>query len=366
MNTIVIGAGAAGLSCAIRLKQNNPDDKVTILERLDKAGQKLLATGNGRCNLSNETAENKDIVLNFFSSLGIKTRTDNEGRIYPYSMRADNLHQTLLQTCKKQNINIITGCTVEKIKHGFSIHTNKAIYYSDTVVVACGGKAQPALGSNGSGYALLQNFSHTITSLSPALVQLVSSSKYPKVLAGHRTKCTLSITLDNEMIDSEYGEVLFTNYGLSGIVCMNLSHIVSHNFTLKSPKKCCAVLDLIPDMNESEILQHITKFGSLIGILGNVLSTIIEKQANRDPVIQSKICKKWQLILTGTKGFSFAQITKGGIPLSEFDNFQSKKQTGLYACGEILDKQFPCGGFNLNFAFYSGICAANEINGKKN
>ncbi|MGN1123805.1 MAG: aminoacetone oxidase family FAD-binding enzyme [Eubacterium sp.] len=363
MTTIIIGAGAGGLACAIRLKQNNPNDEVIILERLEQAGRKILATGNGRCNLSNIDAENSSEVIEFFNGLGLEVRYE-EGRIYPYSNHASTVLEILLNACNKLGIKIIAQCNALKIERDLTVKTDCGDFNADNVVVATGGMAQSALGSNGSGYEILKSIGHSITPLSPALVQLTSSSKYPNKLKGHRAKCNMTILLDGEAVKSEYGEVLFTQYGLSGIVTMNLSEIVSENFALKNPKNCHAVIDLVPEMSEEELIMHIEKFGSLLGILGSRLSEIINKQANGDIKKQAAFAKSWKLIITGTKGFDFAQITKGGADLNEFDGFRSKKLDGVYACGEVLDRQFECGGFNLNFAFYSGIKAADAIAGK--
>ena len=361
MTTIIIGAGASGLACAIRLKQNNPKCRVKLLERMPIAGKKILATGNGRCNLSNLNAEHNDIVIDFFKSIGLVTRTDEEDRIYPYSNQAETVVALLLKECEKRGIEIITDCTVSEISKNLNIITDKGRFSADNVVIATGGKAQKNLGSDGSGYKLLQSLGHTISELSPALVQLTSSSKYPRKLKGHRVKCKMSILLDGEIVQSEYGEVLFTDYGLSGIVTMNLSAIVSKNFSASQPRKCHTVLDLIPDMSQKEVSEYLNQFGSLNGILGSELSSIIEKQAESNPEKVAMLAKNWKLIITGTKGFDFAQITNGGARLDEFDEFQSKKIKGLYACGEVLDKQFMCGGYNLNFAWYSGIAVADKI-----
>lgn len=361
MTTIIIGAGASGLACAIRLKQNNPKISVTILERMSRPGKKILATGNGRCNLSNAKAEHSDEVIDFFKSLGLITRTDSEGRIYPYSNQSSTVVDILTDKCRQLKIEIITDCTVKGIEKNLCIKTDKGIFTADNVVVAAGGMAQKNLGSDGSGYKFMKALGHSISPLSPALVQLTSSSKYPKRLKGSRVKCNMSIQLDGETIKSEYGEVLFTDYGLSGIVTMNLSDIVSKNFVQQAPKKCHAVLDLIPDMSEADLLNYLNEFKTLNGILGNELAAILEKQADGDIVKTVKFAKSWKLIITGTKGFDFAQITSGGVKLNEFDEFRSKIVSGLYACGEILDKQFMCGGYNLNFAWYSGIRTADKI-----
>lgn len=361
MTTIIVGAGASGLACAVRLKQNKPNDEVIILERLSGAGRKILATGNGRCNLSNLKADNHETVTDFFASLGLVTKADDEGRIYPYSNQAATVLESLLEKCSKLGVEIITDCTVEDIDKNLTVTTDKGIFMADNVVVATGGKAQKSLGSDGSGYKLLSRLGHTITDLSPALVQLTSSSKYPRSLKGQRVKCNMAILLDGKKINEEFGEVLFTDYGISGIVAMNLSEPVSDNFSSRHPQKCHAVLDLVPEMTEAELKEHINRFGSLGGILGSRLSSILTAQAQGDATRTAKYAKSWKLIITGTKGFDFAQITKGGARLDEFDGFASKKVTGLYACGEVLDKQFCCGGFNLDFAWYSGIATADKI-----
>lgn len=361
MTTIIIGAGASGLACAIRLRQLNKADDVIVLEKSEQAGRKILATGNGRCNLSNINAHGSDRVLDFFSSLGLVTRSDEEGRIYPYSNQATTVLDILLDKCNELGVKIITDCTVEDINTDLYIITSKGVYRADNAVVACGGMAQKNLGSNGSGYALLRSLGHTIVPTYPALVQLTSSSKYPRALKGHRVKCNMSILLDGEEVGSQYGEVLFADYGLSGIVTMNLSHLVSRNFSGKNAKKCHAVLDLIPDMSDNELIDYLERFGSLKGILGTRLAEIIEKQAENDTGRMALISKCWKLIITGTKGFEHAQITGGGAATGEFEGGKSRLISGLYACGEVLDNQFECGGFNLNNAFLSGIEVAEKI-----
>lgn len=366
MTEIIIGAGASGLACAIRLKQNMPSDEVILLERLDTVGKKILATGNGRCNLSNEHAENYKEVINFFNNIGLKTRSDSEGRIYPYSNQATTVRDMLEKECIRLGVQIITDCTVKSVDKDLIVSSDCGMFYGASVIIAAGGKAQSSLGSNGSGYEILKNLGHKITPLSPALVQLTSSSKYPRQLKGQRVKGNMKILLDGECVKKEYGEILFTDYGLSGIVSMNLSEVVSRNFESESPKKCHAVIDLASDFSENELLEHISKFGSLEGIVGEKISSLLEKQANGDREKICKYAKNWQLIITGTKGYNFAQITSGGADLKQFNNFESVLIKNLYACGEVLDRQFECGGYNLNFAFYSGIKVADEITKKRN
>ncbi len=366
MTTVIIGAGASGLVCAIRLKQNNKNDNVVLLERLDTVGKKILATGNGRCNLSNKKAEHFEEVITFFESIGLKTRVDEEGRIYPYSNQATTVKGLLEEECNALGVKTVKSCKVNRIENDLTIITEKGKIKADNIVIATGGKAQSSLGSDGSGYDLLKGLGHKITPLSPALVQLTSPSKYPRQLKGQRVKGNMKILLDGKVAKEEYGEILFTDYGLSGIVSMNLSEIVSRNFECDKPKKCHAVIDLASDFSEDELKKHIKKFGNLDGVLGFKMSDVLDKMANGDGEKIAHFAKNFQLIINGTKGYNFAQITSGGADLNEFDSFESKKIKNVYACGEVLNKQFECGGFNLNFAFYSGITVADNINKKRN
>lgn len=361
MTTIIIGAGACGLACAVRLKQNKPSQRVIVLERLSRAGKKILATGNGRCNLTNKQADGCKEVTEFFNSLGLVTRQDEEGRVYPYSNMASTVLEVLLTACKKSGVEIITDCTVKEITPDLCVKASTGDYTADSVVIATGGMAQPSLGSDGSGYKILKALGHTITPLSPALVQLTSPSKYPKKLKGNRVKCKMTLLLNDEPAAQDYGEVLFTDYGLSGIVTMNLSRIAGINFEQTEPKRCHAVLDLVTQMSEDEIVNHIKKHGNIAGILGSELNGIITAQADGDAEKIARFAKNWKLIINGTKGFSFAQITCGGADESEFDGFKSKKVNNLYACGEVLNRQYDCGGFNLDFAWRSGIAVADRI-----
>lgn len=365
METVIIGAGASGLACAIKIKQNNPNFNVTILERLEQIGKKLLATGNGRCNLTNRNADNNQFVESFFYSIGLVTRADSEGRVYPYSSQATSVLDVLSQACEQYDINIVCDCEayrVEKLGEQFNIFTNKGVYTSDNLVLATGGMAQSALGSNGSGYELAKLFGHSITELSPALVQLKSSSKHCRALKGVRVKSNVKIEINSSVVAEEYGELLFADYGISGIVVMDLSKHVNDNRLKSGRDKCIAIIDFVPDMTEAQLVEHYNKFNSFIGILPQKLCSILSKQANGDANLIAKYAKSWRIIITGTKGYDFAQITNGGVDLNELDNdSQSKLVEKLFIAGELADKQFKCGGFNLNNAFYDGIKIADKI-----
>ena len=361
----MIGAGASGMACAIRLKQLMPSCSVTVLEHLEEPCKKLYATGNGRCNITNTSAAGYPATKAFFESLGLVLKESNEGRMYPYSNQAAGVVGILLSSCKKLNIRIVTSCNAHRIiKSGacFSVYTSQGRFNADYVVLATGGKAQSALGSDGSGYELASSFGHTVTPLSPALVQLVSSSKHCRALKGVRTKCLMKIEVNGDIVAEDSGELLFADYGLSGIVTMNLSRYVSDERLKSGKDKCVAVIDFVPEFTEEQLKAHFDTFGSLEGILPAKLCSILMKQANDDSEKAVHFAKNWRLIITGTKGYSFAQITAGGVSNGELSDGQESHLCGkLFIVGELTDNQFPCGGFNLDYAFSSGIRAAEAI-----
>ncbi|MCR5208261.1 MAG: aminoacetone oxidase family FAD-binding enzyme [Eubacterium sp.] len=365
MEAVIIGGGASGIACAIRLKQNMPSCGVTVLEQLDEPCKKLYATGNGRCNITNTAAGGYELTSSFFSSIGLVLRESNEGRVYPYSNQAASVVNILLGACEKLGVKIVTDANVykaEKIGEQFNVFSKRGIFVCDALVLATGGKAQSALGSNGSGYKLAKSFNHTVTELSPALVQLTSSNKNCRALKGIRTKCGLSIDINGERKASSFGELLFTDYGISGIVTMDLSKNVSDVRLKNKTERCIAVIDFIPDMSEDELLKHINSFGSLEGLLPAKLCSILSRQAEGSSEKIAKYAKNWKIIITGTKGYDYAQITAGGVSNGELGEYNDSRLTeGLYIVGELTDNQFRCGGFNLDYAFSSGIAAADGI-----
>ena len=368
MEAVIIGGGASGIACAIRIKQNNPAADVTVLEHLDGIGKKLYATGNGRCNITNTHAPDFEATKEFLQSLGLVLRESAEGRMYPYSNQAATVVSTFTETCRQLGIRIVTDCTVshlEKTDGLFYIATNYGVFSADVLVLATGGKSQSALGSDGSGYAYARVFGHRITPLAPALVQLTSSSKHCRALKGVRCKCNLALEVNGTVLAEEFGELLFTEYGISGIVAMDLSAHV-HDDKLKcGEEKCLAVIDFVPDMSNEELLAHFNRFGTLTGILPAKLCAIFLKQANGDKERAVSFAKSWRLIITGTKGYDFAQITKGGVALDELsDTNESKLCDNLYIVGELTDNQFPCGGYNLNYAISSAVRAADSMTNK--
>lgn len=369
MKIVIIGAGASGIACAIRLKQNNNNCEVIVLEHLDAPCKKIFATGNGRCNITNKSADGFEDVCSFLESIGLVLRYDKSGRTYPYSNQASSVVDVLIENCNKYGIEIITECNVyktEKIGDTFNIYSSKGIFNADALVLATGGKSQKALGSDGSGYDIAKTFSHSVTELSPALVQLKSSTKNCRALKGIRTKCNVTIEINAQKTAEEYGEVLFTDYGLSGIVIMNLSRYINDERIESKTERCTAILDFVPEMSEKQLLEHLNKFGSLAGILPAKLCSILNKQTDGDNEKTAKYAKNWRVIITGTKGFDFAQITNGGVSCKELKSTnESNICDNLYIIGELTDNQFSCGGFNLNYAVLSAIRAADDMS-KKN
>lgn len=365
MKTVIIGGGASGIAAAIRLKQNNSEMQVTVLEHLDEILKKIYATGNGKCNLTNKNAQGFEVTREFFESLGLVMREDCDGRMYPYSSQASTVAELLKHWCEKLGVDILTGCNVKKAEYingAYYIYTDRGVLDADNLILATGGKSQSPLGSDGSGYDLAKSFGHSVTELSPALVQMKSSNKNCRALKGIRIKCRIKIETNGDILGSDYGEMLFTDYGISGIVVMNLSKYINDTALKENRDRTVAIIDLVPEISEDRLREHYEKFGSFDGILPHKICSIISKQAENEPDKMYKYIKNWRLIITGTKGYDFAQITNGGVPNSELTAAnESAICPNLYIVGELTDNQFDCGGYNLNYAFYSGINAANKI-----
>ena len=390
MKIAVIGGGASGIAAAIAARRNGAS--VTILESGGRIGRKILATGNGRCNMTNVNAcidnyygENTDFMkatierywvfetLAFFSELGILYKEEEEGKIYPYSDRASSVLDVLRMCLDDEGVSVKTGFEVSDIKHeedGFFITSyNGETEFADRVIVACGGKASPNLGSNGSGYELLKSFGHRITCLKPSLVQIKTDTEIVKKLKGIKVNARLTIG-DNSMD----GEILFTEYGLSGPPVFSLSAKLCNH------KK--AFIDMFPHMSEEELLgimysriamnpkRRIEEF--FTGMINKRIGQSIFKELGIEPLsryavtlTEKEIEKTVKMLkcrcfnIVGTMAWNNAQVTKGGADTREFnpETMESLKTHGLYACGEILDIDGDCGGYNLQWAWSSGYIA---------
>lgn len=403
MKIAIIGGGASGLCCAVtaaeKAKQTGNKTEVVIYEAKDRVGKKILATGNGRCNMLNMGATADDYsspsfvrgVLNrysaeytrhFFEDIGLYTREDEEGRVYPLSNQATSVLDVLRLECERLGVkNVCSGeiTSIKKQGKGFLLSDGK-IY--DKVVLACGGKASA---KNFGGYELLKGLGITVTKLQPALTKLtVKDNTYTKQLKGIRHKVGLSLYIDGKKTAEEKGELLFADYGLSGIAVMQLSTFVARN--MKQSKSVASVrCDFVTEMTFGELKDNIKKFAShnknikaenlLTGFMPKKLGEVVCKSVGVQPTKASgeltdndikniaSACKNFSFEVAGLRPFDDAQVTSGGADLKEFDSYtlEAKKVRDLYCCGELLDIDGPCGGYNLLWAFASGIAVGENL-----
>ena len=399
---VIIGGGAAGMLSAIYAKNKN--NKVTILERNAFCGKKILSTGNGKCNYWNDdqnlvhyhstnqefikeiiTKENQEEILKFFAKLGIYPKIKN-GYYYPFSNQASTIKNVLELELKRKNIELKTNFLVEKIvkkSDKFEILSSEKSILADKVIIATGSKAAPKTGSDGIGYELLKSLGHSIIKPLPALVQLKTIGTYLKEWAGIRTDVVVSLYEDDKFKKNETGEIQLTDYGISGICVFNLTHVISRG--LENDKKEVIKINFLPFITDNPITwfdNHIEKTSNkslkeiLEGILNNKLVSIFLKQLNinSDVTWKDLTLKEKEILLNKlinfevevleTKSFENAQVCTGGIPLTEINtnNMESKLIKDLYIVGELLDVDGDCGGYNLSFAWISGMLAGSDIN----
>lgn len=353
-DVIIIGGGAAGLAAAASLENGI---KTCILEKNRIPGRKIMATGGGRCNITNEACGQKDIALDFFKSLGLETYSDEEGRYYPYSNQASDVVKVLTDAIKAKDVDVVTESEVVSAESDgtyFIVSDAKGRSFSSKVLlVAAGGKAAPQLGTTGDGYAIAKSLGHTVKKVYPILTGINTGDM--KDVKGVRAKGKVSLYKDGQMIASETGEIQFNEDGISGICVMNMTpYIIAEKGESldKAFSRYYIELDLAPDFDANMISGRDSSFG--------ILS---EKLASRVSI--DKI-KNWRLPVMGVKGWKDAQCTAGGVAIEEInmDTMESLKREGLYFAGEVIDVQGPCGGFNLQNAWETGIYAAADINRK--
>lgn len=391
----VIGGGASGLVAAIEAKHANSNLKVAVIERLPRIGKKLLSTGNGRCNLTNENMspdffsgsckkywsiiENFS-VKDFFESLGVLTEADDMGRVYPKSNTAASVLDGLRLEITKLGVEVITDFSVTDIKIGKNneIISPERIITARSIILAGGGLSQSALGSDGSILRICKSKDIAVTKLSPALSSVKTGVNSVKSLKGLRVNASASLIIGGKKIKEEVGEVQFSDGTLSGICIFNLSTYCG------STEKTEIKLDLLPDMSFSEIekLLVTTKELRKEAMLEDYLSGIFQKRigvallkqvtdkpltektdaiSNKEIKALCALIKAWSFPVTGVSGFEKSQVTRGGIAYEELsDILELNKYRNVYACGEILDICGDCGGYNLTFAFASGAYAGKN------
>lgn len=408
---VIIGGGAAGLmaSCAAAriLKK---DGAVLLLEGNPKLGKKLLATGNGRCNLTNLNVSpahyHGDVrsiepllekytpgaVIAAFREMGLVTKADGEGRVYPHSLQAAAVLGVLRRSAEENGVSCRIGSpavSVQKTRRGFLVScADGTEIEAATCILACGGAASPKHSCGADGYAFAKALGHTVTPLYPALTQLLCKGKVFKSLAGMRCAARAALLADGREVYAEGGEVQFTETGLSGICIFGLSVYAAEFFALGKiggrPHKALSVsLDCLPEWSFNDLCDYVNEIRAchpnmaagdlLFGLLNLRVGFALVQAAGIDPAVSAKavkpgqlqrlaaLVKAWRFEISGTKSWQDAQITAGGVPLSEVDplTMRSKKTDGLYLAGELLNIHGDCGGYNLHFAWATGLAAGS-------
>ena len=388
----IIGGGASGMAAAAAVCMENPGASVCIVEKHGKIGRKLLATGNGRCNFTNTACGNSSEVLDFFSRLGVKAREEEQGRVYPYSGRAEDVLSAFESFLSSHGVEIVSDFAAESItassRGGFTVSGGQREITAGKALIATGGKAGPQFGCSGDGYRLARGLGHTVTKLAPALAPVECAGDFGK-LKGVRAKAAVSLLKKGEVLKTERGEVQFTEYGLSGICTFNLSRHVSLSGCVFSDYELAA--DFMPEASTDDTVLELKSrmdglglppSGMLVSLVpGRLAEYILEKAG-----ISSVACeasegqiesiagslKNLRFTVAGVKGWKFAQCTSGGIPTSEINmgTMESKTAKGLYLAGEVIDYDGPCGGYNLHNAWDTGIKAgramASDVQNQRN
>ena len=391
----IIGGGASGMAAALAAAEN-PHAQVLLFERQARLGRKLQATGNGRCNLTNlHAAEGgyhgedaafadhairaftPEAVLRWFLGMGLFTVAESSGRVYPYSDQANSVLDVLRFALEKPNIQLRTGFEVTKIRRengGFSVENGEESHFCHRLIVACGGLAGTKLGGSMAGYKLLAKLGHRSTKLRPTLVQLKSGWGGVAGLKGVRANCRAQILRDGAPHAQSTGELQFTEYGISGPVIFEISRDACYG----SGDWTCR-MDFLPDITKKVLREELQRRQTtdlpveelLTGILHNRLGRVLTKAAGVSggqrisdlPGHQleavCEVVKAFEIPLTEPMGMDSAQVTAGGVFTKDFDpaTMESKLVPGLYACGEVLDIDGDCGGYNLQWAWSSGRLA---------
>jgi hypothetical protein len=425
----VVGGGAAGLAAAImagRLLQGRiscaadwlqqPAEArdwlqapVVILERQDRIGKKILATGNGRCNLSHQPLDytpyhgndpafaesalsHYDVTttLDWFAGIGLYHRIDPDGRIFPYSYQASAVLDLLRRAADRLPIAMRTGCRITGLRKsqpdGFVLTTADGQKIAAArVIIATGGMAEPAFGCEGDGYALLAGLGHRLIEPHPALVQICTAREAVRGFSGIRVEGRATLTCRGKQLRQEDGEILFTDYGLSGPPILQLSRAVHHALLPGQPDTLRLHIDFLPGLTAGSIREWLVRRREmdpqlplqqlLTGLLHKKIGLALVKQSCGLPLTEPvsrlqdsalpdliESIKDWQVTVTGTRDWTQAQVTAGGIATGDFDagTMMSRKAPGLFAAGEVLDIDGDCGGYNLQWAWSSGLLAGER------
>lgn len=389
--TAIVGGGAAGLFLATKLQ-----GKTVLLERGERVGRKLSATGNGQGNCTNLSASARDYfsfsddgktakILNDFPAqacmatleeLGLLLIADERGRVYPAGRQASAITDALRFQVANRGVETRLNTRVigvEKEQGVFRIQTDDGELFTYRIVLCTGGKAAKNFGTDGTAYALATEQGHTLTKLYPSLVQLKTDTKHTKTLKGIRVAdagvCASWTENGKTLSQALTGDIIFTDYGVSGDAVFRLSAFVADKQGVR------LLVDFLPNYTHERILSalqnkranfpNIATGELLCGMVNNQIARAVMKRADGDLHLATKLIKAFELPVTGSLGFDYAQVTKGGLRMDEVDeNLQSRLVSGMYFAGEILDIDGQCGGFNLQWAYASACTVARALNAK--
>lgn len=399
VDVLIIGGGAAGLAAAVHLARSG--QRIMILEKNPRVGKKLLATGNGRCNYTNLEAGSKDYygenpffiesvlsqyspedAIDFFRSLGIEPKKEEDGKVFPLSEQASSFLDAFLLELEELKIPILTDREVTSIEPGFTVHTKEHKYRAKALIFCPGGNSMPASGSDGKSYRMVTKLGHTLIDPFPSLVQLNLEGDFFKRIDGVKIKGLAKLLSGEEILQEERGDLLFTKYGISGPPILQLSRQAGK--LLQQGQKAELLLSLY-EMETSDMLSTLMERRShfshrdndsfliglvhkrLIGAFLFILGVSFKEKAyslSDDHLKRlAELLTAWRLPITGNQGYKTSQATAGGISTSDVDpqTLESKLVPGLFFAGEVLDVDGRCGGYNLQWAWASAYVSAKAI-----
>jgi predicted Rossmann fold flavoprotein len=400
---IIIGAGASGMIAALTAKDSGKD--VALIDGSNRICKKILITGNGRCNITN-TDQNlsryhsnnsyffKDILSNFtykntfdfFASIGLPLTTQENGKAYPMSFQASSVVDILKIAAEERNIPIYLNSKVKSIirkNNNFKIICNNQTFKCNKVILCTGGKSAANTGSDGSGFLIAQKLGHNIITPVPSLVQLKLKYNHLKALSGVKFNGECELIVDGKSMRKEYGEILFTDYGISGPPILQVSGIASRNLLYNRDVKL--KVDMFPNFSKKQLIDFLenhfgllgyrSTYSSFIGIINKKIIPIILKEANLSSIHKPTsdltwnekkniydILKSWTFTVYDTNSFRNSQVTSGGVDTQEINplTLESKIIPNLYFAGEVVDVDGDCGGFNLQWCWSSGFIAGKS------